>query len=273
MEQEIPRRLRRFYREDGSQEKPTEQQVKERSTEIALRHVDEFHKVHSRYPKKDELEEVSQNVFEQLKKELESGPESSEIDLGKLKEEKTLLEQRKERRGRHAHEAAKGQKAQKQAAAENEGGKKRDNKIEGESDSIIEDEKDDGQDEAAEESETEESETDENVEDVKISEIPQDELAGLGEGESGNARQITQMDELSSLEDELSGSDDSDMVEKEMESEINKCPRCATTTKEFIYCPSCGDAFCNHCAKAVEPQAQSVRYTCPSCGNMFRKAR
>ena len=99
MAEEIPRRMQRYYRK-----KPSEEEVREKSSELAIQGVDSFRNQNSRYPNRDELEEISQNVFEQLKRELDS-QNRTEKDNAREKEGKedskenesgkSLLEKRK----------------------------------------------------------------------------------------------------------------------------------------------------------------------------------
>ncbi|HLC78916.1 MAG TPA: hypothetical protein VJG83_00665 [archaeon] len=238
--EDVPRRMRRFYR------KPTEGEVKDRSAQIAIEHVDDFKKEQGRYPSSREIDNIAQNVFEQLKADLKKGEEISEdIDLGKLKDDgtgKSLLDARKERRAKEAKQSQKrGKKTQEEA-----------------------------------EDQTEEEQTDEQEQPAQKKATPQaDIMEKVGvleqiENEQ-NVKKLAELDELSNLEGELDSEDDSDLVEKEMDGEIDECPRCKSKTADFIYCPNCGDAFCNHCAKSVEPQPDTIKYTCPNCAEEFKK--
>ncbi|MCH7902541.1 hypothetical protein IIC68_02190, partial [archaeon] len=65
MKKKIPRRLQRFERKNM-----TEKEVKDKSTSIALKEVDSFREKHERYPAPAELDQISENVFTQLKKEM-----------------------------------------------------------------------------------------------------------------------------------------------------------------------------------------------------------
>jgi predicted RNA-binding Zn-ribbon protein involved in translation (DUF1610 family) len=244
MTEDIPRRLQRFYRK-----KPTEEELKERSTQIAITKVDEFVKQNNRYPNKDEINKMAENVYELLKKELESDKEEKnkfedDIDLGEFEKPeagKNLLEKRKEERKKRKEENVE-QEKQKETELEQV-----------EDDEKIEDIPN----------------TDDLEEDSEIEKSPETEPEDI---DTENVQKLAEIDELSSLEDNLS-EDGFDMVDKEIETGLNICPRCGNKSEELIYCPKCGEAFCDHCAKSVEVQAESLKYTCPKCGTEFKKRK
>ncbi|MFH1256090.1 MAG: PKD domain-containing protein, partial [Candidatus Diapherotrites archaeon] len=53
---------------------------------------------------------------------------------------------------------------------------------------------------------------------------------------------------------------------KEEEEEKDLCPRCWSTPVNVIYCPECGEGFCEKCAKKAEIVPGKVKYFCPKCG-------
>src|SRR3989338_1590361 len=116
MPEEIPRRLLRFNRK-----KPSEQEVRARSSEIAINEVDRFRERHSRFAEQKEREEISDNVFEQLKRELaqaqdeekEAATRREALGQEENPPEKSLLEKRRERRGQREAENEKQQPAAK----------------------------------------------------------------------------------------------------------------------------------------------------------------
>ncbi len=278
--------MQRFYRK-----KPTEQEVRGKSSEIAIKEVDSFHQSHSRYPNKNELDEISQNVFDQLKRELESaGSEADEIDLGPEEPgsappdagaggKKSVLELRKEKRaqassgqgGRAPQPSAnaQGPAAQKLGRGGQRGLAKKGGGKQQPSDEMAMDEQGLG---------------------------PEDEQMPMPEGEDAqggsaggsqnleeleerlnreNVKKLTGIDELASLESELSeqGGDEFDLVDKELEGGSVKCPKCSNPAESLVYCPECGDAFCDHCAKKIEALTDSVKYTCAKCGAEFKKKK
>ncbi len=220
----IPRRLLRFYRK-----KPTESEVKEKSTEIAVKEVDKFVNENKRYPSKEEIDKIAESVFEQLKKELNEEQEKrfeDDIDLEFLKNERQQARRRPSRREK--------------------------SKVENKSQEKIEEQPEEEQTAA-----------------IVLPEKEEEEEIGYSE----NIEKIAGIEEVASLEDDLSIEDDFDNVEKEMEEKHGVCPRCKSKTDEIIFCPNCGEAFCNHCAKAIETLPEGIKYTCPNCQAMFKKRK
>lgn len=264
MAKDIPRRMRRFSRDS-----PTEGEVKEKSAQFALREVDSFKAEHNRYPNPRELDLISQNVFDQLRKDLEKESEQEDeitSQLGYTEEEgkKSLLESRRERREKEAKENARDEKKKRGAKkpgekpGEKKGGEQEEEPPEGDAQNPVE-------------------ETLPGAKKRKMlldfGEEGKDESADETVDEEENIKKLTEMDELSNLEEGLGEDDDSDLVEKEMETDLNVCPRCGNKIQDLIYCPKCGEAFCNHCAKGVEVEQQAVKYTCPKCGTEVRKKK
>jgi predicted RNA-binding Zn-ribbon protein involved in translation (DUF1610 family) len=244
MTEDIPRRLQRFYRK-----KPSETEIKERSTQIAINKVDEFVKQNNRYPNKDEINKMAENVYELLKKEFENDKEEKnefedDIDLGgfeKPEAKENLLEKRKEERKKKKDEKDWQEKQKEKVLEQTE-----------------------------DEEKIENIQNEDNFEDDL--EVEQSQEIEHIDTDNENLQKLAEIDELSSLEDNLS-EDEFDMVDKEIETGLNVCPRCGNKSEELIYCPKCGEAFCDHCAKSVEVQAESLKYTCPKCGAEFRKRK
>ena len=90
---------------------------------------------------------------------------------------------------------------------------------------------------------------------------------------SAEVKKLSSVEELGSLENQLEDVDDFDLIEKETETTENNCPTCNNKTKEFIYCPNCGEAFCDHCAKKIDVLTDSLGYTCPKCSHEFKKRK
>jgi len=251
-DEEIPRRLRRLHRD----ELPTQEDVDDRSTELAIKEVDKFKDTHARYPKKDELDEISESVFIQLKNEIKQDREeqkevSSQIDLGTPEEELENLEtdlddnmkkmsflEKRKAKGHHGHK--KTEQEEKREIPKKEKQKIEMPKINdsGEMPDLLE---------------------------------KNDDLSQLESSEE--VKKLSSVDELGSLENKLEDVDNFDLIEQETESTENNCPNCNNKTKDFIYCPNCGEAFCDHCAKKVEVKIDSLNYTCPKCSNEFKKRK
>lgn len=250
MNEEVPRRMQRFYRK-----KPSESEVKQKSTQIAIEHVDNFVQRNNRYPNRDELDKLSQNIFDQLKMELKKDQEAQkfdeDIDLGPDAQQRNLADERKDRRAGRVKEEQKKKKTEPQNSADaNKQTQVESTQPEQSTKEILEEDQND-------------LETSEELEEKDEQEEFDDKQ---------NVEKLAEVDELGSLEDELSD-DNFDSVEKEMTTNLNMCPRCNNKTEELIYCPTCGEAFCNHCAKAVEVLPDSAKYTCPKCSASFKKRK
>ncbi|MCR4368656.1 MAG: hypothetical protein NUV67_01990 [archaeon] len=256
MGEDIPRRLRRFHRDSDSE-------IRERGEEIAIEHVDKFREQNNRYPASKELDEISDNVFNQLKKELQKSERAKQEisqsmefikNEGKPPQEKTGAEKSPKEKMR--------QRRQKRQRQEKKAAKKGNEKA---------------KEDAIESGDSEELETKESY-DADAGNVG--EL--LGEDDSQEAalqakgtelRELVGMDEVSQLESGLDDEGDFDVLEKEVDSGNSACPNCNNKAKEIIYCPKCGTAFCDHCAKKVEVQDAFLKYSCPKCGEEFKKKR
>ncbi len=244
MADETPRRMRRFNRESGN--KPSEQEVKSKSTEIALKEIDSFREEKSRYPDRKEIEEISDNVFTQLRDEMRKGQlneNAQQADSGGTPKgrEPTIAEKRMLRR--------KGKLEEKGGKKEPQNTQKAQAKDAGE--------------------EPEEDDTAMEMPSFGDEKIP--DLASEEENES-QIKELSSLDELSSLEDSIEGND-IDLVDKEVETDKTKCPKCGNHTKQIVYCVNCAQGFCDHCAKSIEVQQDTVKYTCPKCGAGFKKRK
>lgn len=249
MSEELPRRMQRFYRK-----KPSESEVKEKSAQIAVKQVDSFVQQNRRYPNKDEMNRIADNVFDQLKTQIAKEQEEKKgfeegIDLGPAPPNESLADRRKDRRARRGEKEEDEQTiaASTQGTAQNDQtGQDPPERLPGEDDKI-------------------EDEKDEDIEDSG-------DLEGQLDEDTKNIEKLAEVEELSSLESGL-GEDDYDNVDKEMDTGINNCPRCKSKVQELIFCPKCGEAFCNHCAKGIESQKDSVKYICPKCSAEFKKRK
>ncbi len=59
-------------------------------------------------------------------------------------------------------------------------------------------------------------------------------------------------------------------ITREIETDKNVCPNCGNKSPEIIFCPNCNSAFCAHCAKGIRPYADIVVYKCPKCSKEFK---
>ena len=97
-----------------------------------------------------------------------------------------------------------------------------------------------------------------------------DKKGGEGQADELSLQELEDIDELKDLGNELNEIHDDTRVTKEIETSKNKCPNCGTKTTELVFCPNCGAAFCNHCAKKVDVQKEFIGYACPKCANAFK---
>ncbi len=89
--------------------------------------------------------------------------------------------------------------------------------------------------------------------------------------------ELSEFAEMEGEEDEedlrLLGFGEEEAVPKEIETARNKCPTCGTPTENLVFCSSCGEGFCTHCAKKVEVLGDRVKYVCPHCGSETKVKR
>ncbi len=50
-----------------------------------------------------------------------------------------------------------------------------------------------------------------------------------------------------------------------------KCPNCGKEGSNILFCPECGTAFCQQCAKGTEKIAGALQLVCPVCGKKVRQ--
>jgi len=255
-EEDIPRRMRRFHRD----EIPTEYEVKDRSTEIAINEVDKFKGNHSRYPQQNELDQISESVFKQLKEEMRDTKETKQEIASQLEFEDEEEISIKDTKG------SKKSYLERRRTRRMHGKPEEEDEIE-----TAEDQPEKGKEELEKE---EKMQMPDLGEEKSIPDLLENEKLNVNaDQDRENLKKLTEIDELGSLENDLKEIDDFDLVEKETETSENTCPNCNNKTKEFIYCPNCGQAFCDHCAKQVQVQEESIKYTCPNCSNEFKKRK
>lgn len=66
-----------------------------------------------------------------------------------------------------------------------------------------------------------------------------------------------------------SGGDYSDNLMVEKKDVNNSCPHCQVKTDTIVYCPNCGNGFCPNCAKSAKSEGDRTNYTCPICSHSF----
>ncbi len=84
----------------------------------------------------------------------------------------------------------------------------------------------------------------------------------FGEGKTAKKKAASSedfsLDDMSSL--------DSAPEEDSKADERGGCPNCGNQTEDVIFCPECGTAFCEKCAKRVEKIGTAKKVVCPNCG-------
>jgi len=239
---------------------PTETEIKSKLTDMAVDEVDSFKERHSRYPKEDEIEVISKNIFAQLKEDLKKQDnitDELQLDLPQEEDkkggsERSLLEERKLRRNLRENQVKQPEK--KEVPVQKKEEPKQAPKKEEEPEEI------------------EELENTKSTASLFSDDLGEMNLDKIDENDE-SLKELASIDELSSLETDLEGEEDIDLIDKEIETPNSVCPTCKNKTEQLVYCPKCGTAFCNHCAKGILVQEQSVKYTCPKCGEEFKKRK
>jgi predicted RNA-binding Zn-ribbon protein involved in translation (DUF1610 family) len=260
--------------------------IKERATKMAMDNIRNFKEKNQRYPSREEMDKIAQQIYtnferdsahEQAEKE-EQGKEKQEgFVVQKEEAGKSALDERKARResrkgrGKGKDEAGKVGNVDSGAVAaagktESPAELRRKKRLE----------RKEAGNESAEEGtpafeEHEVGLPQEDAKNMSVNDLFGEEGKGSGnESSELSLGGLDDIDELKDLDKELGEMHDDLHLTKDIETDKNKCPSCGTKTKELVFCPNCGNAFCNHCAKKVEVQKESVGYTCPKCGSDFK---
>ncbi|MBN1940861.1 MAG: zinc ribbon domain-containing protein [Candidatus Diapherotrites archaeon] len=72
-------------------------------------------------------------------------------------------------------------------------------------------------------------------------------------------------DSLESLDSQAAGNEEFNLSGLETGETGNKCPNCKQSTEDILFCPECGSAFCQKCAKKEQIGSQT-KTVCPKCG-------
>jgi len=304
---DIPRRMRRFSRDDGENsgyERPDkgiadsleygrdeepqrretkninqneeaaeaiynqlklQREMKDKTSEMAIREVKTFKEEHKRYPTDNEYDEIADSIYGQLKEEYEK-EKRKEDEARRLAKER---EKEIKKRGRE------------EGPAERKGGKK---------DALQGRGRVRGRDVPSAFGEEEGPREGRGLEEeAGVSPIGEpdngkspdaDDIAKLlGESPAGEEKDTLDIGglseskgfDLSALGLEMEdGGDDDDLLTLEAETDKNKCPHCGTKTEDLIFCPNCGEGFCTHCASKAELSPGSIKYACPKCKHEFK---
>ena len=219
--------------------------VKQDSGRIASEKVKEFREGHSRMPQQDELDEISGEVFNQLKDDYERKMAGERMKL--QKEAAVQREKRKvgmvlegERRALERAGRKEEKEPEKEFAAEGI-------------------EKDMAEEDIPEEL---------DFENEKNKEEPEDDS-------SLSLEEVEKLEPLDNEEDAKSeeNKEDIETISADIETDKNKCPSCKNKTEHVIFCPNCGSGFCPHCAAKAEVLGNAVKYSCPACKYSFKASR
>ena len=118
-------------------------------------------------------------------------------------------------------------------------------------------ETEEGEEEAPEEIEELDEEGEEKLFDLEDEEEKAEES---GETENEETKKFDENMEETKEFDEITGT-----MKK------NKCINCKKEFNELIFCASCGNAFCDKCAKIKQKEGNKTKYVCPHCGFVTKK--
>jgi len=248
MEGKIPRRMRRFQRQESTErvKQPAKtglaaamagqpesegigasifeqmkgkQQVasEDEKVRVAVAEIKRFKKEHKRMPKKNEYEQIADSIYTQLKEQ---------------QEKQKAIEKENARTGR--------EKKEKPGRGSQRKGTKQGNR---------------------------KKEVDEIMAKIKGMKKAGKNAAKPKPVEKAIPKAVSLEDESIENIPEL-GEEDMGLKSLEQEEKAKKCPSCGKGT-ELIYCPECGTAYCEKCAKKVEEVAGKKKYYCPKCGKPF----
>lgn len=312
MDEDIPRRERRFYREEGTQEaektekpieskqitssdledtgrrekvkmvaqkseksrniaekiadtlfgqfkkKESEEEKKKREHELAERELAKFKQKFRRQPTEQEFEQMASNIFEQLGKEKrekkETGREKEE-KKGEIKKKISAKEEELEKMPAWKRRRFEREQATEETEEEKEGRKGEEKKKKEEKEKKSEEKGQAGRKGKFIRRRGREEKIEEK-EEVTEEELGEKfEVEDLFKEDDGEVSEVGEENELEELEKEF-----------EEEKQVQKCPHCKKETSEIIYCPECGEAYCEKCCKKKEKIAEKIKYYCPACG-------
>jgi len=260
----VPRRMRRFYRNRDSEEiEGIELEAvpagagsaekagadSEITMQLALDEVQRFKDKHNRLPKKDEYDSIAESIYSQLRDNEERQKALERLERKRPK----AYSAKRERHGRERPEGEQGEDERKEAAFE------------------------------------ELQRAAKGLSEKEIKGMSVDDLFGAGTGKAkkkgedefgltGGGREESEEEEFGrdngdkkQDEDEFGLGELSDLGEGQQETDKQKCPKCGNETDDIIFCPECGTAFCEKCAKAPEVQGNVKTFTCPNCRQKIKR--
>ena len=233
MAEEIPRRMKRFYRQGSEQksgfssekevggvsdylfeqmpkDQPKQGADKDVTMHLTLQEVRKFKDEHKRYPEKAEYDQIAENIFQQLKDKDVKGQAGKPI-WGRRGRE--AIEGKKETAEGDEKEWSEFEEADKQIAGQPQ------------------------KDKAKE------------LASLSVEDIFAEEKKGAQSGAQKEEGDEFSLGELGEAE--------------------QQCPKCAKPASKVVFCPECGTAFCYSCAKKVEKIGSIETVVCPDCGKKF----
>lgn len=249
---------------DSQEVQTAKDKLKEAASQLAAKHLNEFKEKNQRYPSKEEMDKIAQQIYLQFEREMKIKA-NAQSDA-----EKTGAAPRgRERRGQKDYSQpdsagkagaqkpeTRAEQRRRKRQAEHKGGEEK-----GKAGMNAEG--------AVPESADESAFSGAEAKDIDVKDL-------LGEGQGADIDKeislegLEGLDELKDMEGGLDEMHDELHITKEIETENNKCPSCGTKAEALVFCPKCGNAFCNHCAKKAEGQVDSIAYECPKCKSGFK---
>ena len=300
MQEEMPRRLRRFHRrkEEKKTSPKTKKQQKEENrygekkekTKKEEDIIDQMEGITGKKQKdfnktlkikNENSETVAEELFEQMKSREESRKRKEKAktrtaEKGKGKEENISWKERREQRlkGTEKKETISERKKEEKNKT-----KKNKEEIPAWKKRQMEREKGQGKESVEKKQvKTEEKEKkgrrrerkkeEEEVLEENETELKGTQIKGLFGEETTSAKE--KMDEELKLDLNLDG-EISENEGFEAEEKKGKCPNCKKEFNELIFCSKCGNAFCDKCAKTKQKTDKGTKYVCPSCGHPTKK--
>ena len=265
MGENVPRRMRRHYRGDNASEQgdsidlggisvdstagPEREKVdKEITMQLAMDEVTRFKEEHNRLPKKDEYDNIAESIYNQTKDKEERAKALERLERKKPRDQRERPERkmdRSERKKERLERKRHGRDAEEET----------------------------GTDEKKQEMFNEMQQAAKSLGEKEIKGMSVEDLFGEGNKTKGNDDEFSlgQEEKSKSISDEFSLGELSDFDQSQEKQQGEKCPKCGNETEEIVFCPECGTAFCEKCAKKVSVQGNVKTFVCPNCSKEIKK--